>query len=121
MTFKIDGTDIMPYLTHGGLTPKLRRVEGKNSGIDLTGTEHYDHLANKLDWSVVFQALPDDDAAVVLSLIRPTTVSVTYTDPYTRTDVTGTYRTPEAAPNIMQFGSGGEIMFAGLAINLIEL
>ena len=81
MTFKIGTTDITSYIAHGGIKWQKTDVDGANAGRTLDGTMHRDYIATKIRLDITCRPLTGTEAATLLALIAPQTVSVTYDDP----------------------------------------
>nr|DAT70870.1 MAG TPA: hypothetical protein [Caudoviricetes sp.] len=52
MVFKINGTDITPYIANGGLQYTRNDLDGPNAGRALDGTMYRDRVATKDKWTV---------------------------------------------------------------------
>ena len=77
----IDGTDITPYIKHQGLKWTRYDVDGPNSGRTISGLMVRDRVATKIRLDVSCRPLKNDELRILLNLILPEFVQVTYDDP----------------------------------------
>lgn len=91
MTFVIDGVDITPYIAYRGVKWQRSDVDAEGSGRStLDGTLLRNRVATKRRLDVTCIPLTTEQAKLVLTLIMPEWVEVTYTDPQIGEDVTKT-------------------------------
>lgn len=81
MILKINGVDMLPYVTQKGIKWQRNDLDGSNAGRTLDGTMHRERVASKVRMDITCRPLSSDDAAVVLNAIYPEYVEVEYTDP----------------------------------------
>lgn len=119
MVFKIDGTDITPYIANGGLQYTRNDLDGPNAGRALNGTMYRDRVATKDKWTVNCRPLTAEETATVLSLIEPEYVEVTVTNPKTNS-----LRTFEAYSNNVPaqylMNINGKEYWTGINFPLVE-
>ena len=120
MTFSINGTDITPYIAFGGLKWSRNDVEAANAGRMQDGTMQRDRVAIKYRWDVTCRPLTAEEQAIILSLIEPVYVSVTYTDPTTNTTQTETYYSNNIPSTFAVRHPNGTEWWTGLAFPLIQ-
>lgn len=118
MTFKIDGTDITPYIAYNGLKWSRNDVDGPNAGRSLDGVMHRDYISTKVRWDVTCIPLTSSQLSTILALIAPQSVTLEYTDPVTGTDVTGTFYSNNFPATMVTSGNSG--LWTGLDFPLIE-
>lgn len=118
MTFQIDGVDITPYIANSGLKWSRNDVDGSTAGRDMTGVMHRDYISTKVRWDVTCIPLTSAQLSTILTLIAPQSVTLTYTDPVTGTDVSGTFYSNNYPATVFTSGGGG--LWTGLAFPLIE-
>lgn len=119
MVFRINGTDITPYIASGGLKWSRNDLDGPNAGRALDGTMYRDRVAIKYRWDVTCRPLTSQETAKVLSLIQDEYVTATYTDP-----VTGTEKTIQCYSNNIPaqylMNVGGKEYWTGITFPIIE-
>lgn len=81
MIFRIDGTDMMPYIRQKGIKWTRNDLDGPNAGRTMDGTMYRDRITGKVRLDITCLPLTSEDAAVVLNAINPEYVQVEYTDP----------------------------------------
>lgn len=118
MTFRINGTDILPYIANNGLKWSRNDVDGPNAGRSLDGLMHRDYIATKVRWDVTCIPLTSAQLSTVLSLIAPQSVTLEYTDPVTGVDVSGTFYSNNYPATVFTSEGGG--LWMGLVFPLIE-
>ena len=120
MVFKINGTDITPYVAWGGLKWQRADVDGPNAGRDMTGNLIRDRIATKYRWDVTCKPLTAAQMSTILSLIAPTWVSVTYTDPVSNSVVTRTMYANNFGMNYQMITREGVEYYVGLTFPLVQ-
>ena len=85
MVFTINGTDMVPYIAQGGLKWSREDIDGPKAGRTLDGTMHRDRVATKYKWNITCRPLTIAEEAIVLTAIQPEYITITYTDPLTKT------------------------------------
>lgn len=120
MTFKINNVDITPYIAHGGVKWQKTDVDGANAGRTLDGVMHRDYIATKIRLDIQCRPLKGSEASILLGLIAPQTVSVTYDDP-----MSGARTNVQMYSNNYPAAYYGEIdgndMWTGIQFPLIEM
>lgn len=81
MVVEINGTNIVPYIAFGGFQWQRSDVDGPGAGRDLTGFLRRNRIATKRRLDITCRLLKSEELSIVLSLIMPEWVSVTYYDP----------------------------------------
>ena len=121
MTLMINGVDITPYIAFGGVKWSRNDVDGPNAGRTLTGEMQRDRRATKYRWDITCRPLRADEQAVLLSLLEPVSVTVTFTDPLDNAVKTGTYYSNNFPSTYMIRYPDGTEMWNGLAFPLVEI
>lgn len=83
MTFSINGTDILQYVTNDGLSWERVDQEGPAAGTSITRRPIRDRVSEQFKWSFSCMPLTAANLADLLTLINPQYVTATYTDPET--------------------------------------
>lgn len=78
---KINGTDITEYIAFNGVKWSRNDVDGPNAGRALSGLMIRDRIATKIRLDITCRPLTLSELRIVLNLILPEFVSVTYDDP----------------------------------------
>ena len=119
MVFKINGTDITPYIASGGLKWQRQDIDGPNAGRALDGTMYRDRVAVKYRWDVTCKPLTSQETSIVLSLIEPEYIRVPYLDPVTNSETTSEcYSNNIPAQYLMNIG--GKEYWTGITFPVIE-
>lgn len=119
MTFQINGTDITPYIASGGLKWSRNDLDGPNAGRALDGTMYRDRVAIKYRWDVTCKPLTSQEAAIILTLIEPEYITVTYDDPMTGELQTAEYYS-NSIPAQYLMNIGGKEYWTGIAFPVIQ-
>lgn len=119
MIFKINGTDITPYIANGGLQYTRNDLDGPNAGRALDGTMYRDRVATKDKWTVNCRPLTSQETATLLSLIEPEYVSLTVTNPKTNTTRTYQAYSNNVPAEFLMIKNGVEY-WTGISFPLIE-
>ena len=119
MVFTIDGVSILPYVASDGLKYTRSDLDGENAGRTMDGVMHRDRIASKVRWDVTCKLLSAPELAVVLALIEPEFVEVTFTNPATGQPVTKTMYSNNI-PTTLAFANQGETWWTSLTFPLIE-
>lgn len=77
LVFKINGTDITPYIKFGGIKYTRNDVDGKNAGRNMLGDLIRDRVATKAKWNVECVPLSEGDLRTLYNLLMPETFTVT--------------------------------------------
>lgn len=81
MKIEIDGVDITNFIAFRGLKWSRNDIDAQNAGRALDGTMIRDRVATKIRLDVTCRPLKAEELKVVLNLIQPEYVKVTYDDP----------------------------------------
>lgn len=119
-TIKINSVDIRPYIKHGGVKWTRSDIDGPNAGRDMSGEMIRDYVATKIRFDISCRPLTQNELATVLSLIKPTTLFVTYTDLETNTVKTGSFYSNNFSTSIVLTQKNGTEYWDGLTFPLIE-
>ena len=120
MVFKINGTDITPYIAFGGLKWSRNDVEAANAGRMQNGEMQRDRVAIKYRFDVTCHPLTATEQATILMLIEPEYVTVQFTDPTTNSTRTEEFYSNNIPSTFMIVGSNGEEWWTGLAFPLVQ-
>lgn len=120
MTFAINGTDITPYIAYGGLKWQRSDVDGENAGRTLDGTMIRDRRATKIRWDVTCKPLTGEELSMILSLIQPTWVTVSYSDPVTNGVSSARFYANNFPVQISHITRNGVEYWTGLTFPLIQ-
>ena len=77
----IDGTDITNLIAYKGLKWSRNDVDGPNAGRNINGLMIRDRLGTKIRLDVTCRPLKDEEHSMLMRLLMPEFVSVTYDDP----------------------------------------
>lgn len=77
----IDGTDITPYIKYQGVKWTRNDIDGPNAGRTLSGLMVRDRVATKIRLDITCRPITSDQLRILLNLIYPEFVTVTYDDP----------------------------------------
>lgn len=78
---KIDGTDITDLIAYQGVQWKRNDIDGPNAGRTLSGLMIRDRVATKIRLDITCKQLTLSEVRMLLNLLMPEFVSVTYDDP----------------------------------------
>ena len=78
---KIDGVDITPYIAYQGVKWTRNDVDGPNTGRTMSGLMVRDRVATKIRLDITCRPLKNDELKILLNLLLPVFVEVTYDDP----------------------------------------
>lgn len=120
MTFAINGLDITPYISYGGLKWQRADVDGPNAGRTLDGTMIRDRRATKIRWDVTCRPLTASELSTVLTLIEPEFVSLTYSNPVTNSTSTGIFYANNFPVQFSMITKNGQEYWTGLTFPLIQ-
>lgn len=119
MTFTINGIDMTPYIALGGLKWSRNDVDAPETGRDMSGTMHRGRVATKIRLDITCKPLNQNEIGIVLNLIQPEYVTVTYDDPMLGTVTKVMYANNN--PAVFQFAkSDGREYWGGVTFPLIE-
>lgn len=77
----IDGTDITNLIAYQGVQWKRNDIDGTNAGRTLSGLMVRDRVATKIRLDITCRQLTLPEIRMLLNLLMPEFVSVTYDDP----------------------------------------
>lgn len=77
LVFKINGTDITPYIKFQGIKYTRNDVDGPNAGRGLDGRMIRDRVATKAKWNIECVPLTENDMRTLYNLLMPETFTVT--------------------------------------------
>ena len=77
----INNTDITDYIAANGVKWSRNDVDGPNTGRTISGALIRDRVATKIRLDVTCRPLLSEELAILLNLIVPEFVEVTYDDP----------------------------------------
>lgn len=77
----IDGTDITHLIAYQGVQWKRNDIDGPSAGRTLSGLMIRDRVATKIRLDITCRQLTLDETRMLLNLLMPEFVSVTYDDP----------------------------------------
>ena len=121
MTLTINGTDIVPYIAYQGFSWQREDVDGPGAGRMLDGNLRRNRVATKRRIDVTCRPLTFTECSLVLTLIMPESVTVTYTDPQVGANVTKTmYSNNNPAKFLIKRGTNDKDLWSGITFPLIE-
>ena len=77
----IDGTDITNLIAYQGVQWKRNDIDGPSAGRTLSGLMIRDRVATKIRLDITCRQLTLNEVRMLLNLLMPEFVSVTYDDP----------------------------------------
>lgn len=77
----IDGTDITNLIAYQGVQWKRNDIDGPNAGRTLSGLMIRDRVSTKIRLDITCRQLTLPEVRMLLNLLMPEFVSVTYDDP----------------------------------------
>lgn len=77
----INGTDITDYIAHQGVKWSRNDVDGPNAGRTMSGLMIRDRVATKIRLDITCRPLKNDELRILLNLLLPEFITVTYDDP----------------------------------------
>jgi len=80
-TFKIDTTELISYISNGGLKWSRNDLDSDDSGRTLDGIMHRSRIATKIKLQVVLDRLSQAEMTTLVNALSPQFVDVTYIDP----------------------------------------
>ena len=119
MVFKIDNTDILPYIAFRGLKWQRSDIDGPDAGRTMDAVMHRMRVGTKIRIDVTCRPLTASEARTVLNLIYPEYVTVTYTDPMSG-EVTKTMYSNNNPASFLMMKPNGTEWWDGITFPLIE-
>ena len=77
----IDGTDITDYIAYNGVKWQRNDVDGPSTGRTISGLMVRDRVATKIRLDITCRPMKLDELRILLNLLLPVFVQVTYDDP----------------------------------------
>ena len=99
---KINGTDITDYIAYGGVKWSRNDIDGPNAGRSMSGLMIRDRVATKIRLDITCRPLKDSELSVLLNLLLPEFISVTYEDPMYGTVTKTMYANNNSAQFLIQ-------------------
>lgn len=119
MVFKINGTDILPYVAYQGLKWQRNDLDSEGAGRTLDGIMHRARVSSKIRWDVTCRPLKSDEVIILLNLILPEFVTVQCTDPMYGLVTKTFYSNNNVATHMLLMEDGTE-WWDGITFPLIE-
>lgn len=119
MKLTVNGTDILPFLDEKGIKWTKNDIDGPDAGRTMDGRMHRSRVACKAKLELSCRPLPSADAAVVLNLLKPQYVTVSYTDPM-EGSVSKTMYAGTIPATVARLQEDGTVLWEGIAFSLIE-
>lgn len=120
MTLTVNGVDMTPYAAYRGVKWQRSDMDAPGSGRGLDGTLLRNRVATKIRLDVTCRPLTSKEASLVLTVILPEWVEVTYTDPQLGMDVTKTMYSNNNPASFLMQKPNGEEYWDGITFPLIE-
>lgn len=119
---RIDGTDITHLIAYQGVQWKRNDIDGPNSGRTMSGLMIRDRIATKIRLDITCKPLTLDELRMLLNLIYPEFVTVTYDDPMLGTVTKTMYANNNSAQFFMKQPSerGGAEYWSNIKFPLVE-
>ena len=120
MTFKINGVDMLPYITAKGIKREEFDLEAPNAGrTTLDGEMHRAVISKKLKYTVTFKPLTEAEAQIVTNAISPQFVTAEISD-MRRGDITITMYSNNIPATVAQILPDGSAMWEGIVAPFVE-
>ena len=119
MTFRINGTDMTPYVAYGGFKWQRYDVDDPNTGRAMNGLMYRGRVATKIRLDITCKPLKKEELRTVLNLILPEYVSVTYDDPMLGVVTKTMYSNNNPASYLIRKPSGIEY-WSSISFPLVE-
>ena len=119
MVFKIDGTDITPWIAASGIKWTRYDVEAPKAGRTMDGRMQRGRVATKIKLEIKCVPLTAADTRTLLNLIKPEYVSVEYDDPMYGHRVGTFYANNNPATYWMRMRDGTEY-YSEISFPLVE-
>ena len=115
----IDNTDITPYIAFSGVKWSRNDIDGPNAGRTLSGLMVRDRVGTKIRLDITCRPLKLSELRILLNLLLPEFVSVTYDDPMYGTVTKTMYANNNPATFFRQMLNGEEY-WSGVTFPLVE-
>ena len=119
MVLKINGVDIVPYIAYGGLKWTRSDIDAPNTGRAMNGLMYRGRVTTKIRLDVTCRLLNADELHMILNLILPEYVTVTYEDPMYGLVTKTMYSNNNPAVYHLHRSSGEEL-WSGVTFPLVE-
>lgn len=119
MVFKINGTDMTPYIAYRGLKWTRNDIDSSDAGRTMDGVMVRARVATKIRLDVTCRPLTQAEARIVLNAILPQYVTVQYTDPMYGNVSKRMYSNNNPASYLIKKNNGDEY-WDGITFPLIE-
>jgi len=119
MIFKINGVDMLPYVAYRGMKWQRNDIDAPDTGRNMAGHMLRYRVATKIRLDITCRPLTASEASTVLNAIRPTFVTVQYSDPMYGTVTKTMYSNNNPASFLIQ-KQNGVSYWDGITFPLIE-
>lgn len=119
MRVYIDGTEITEYIAFGGLKWSRNDIDGADAGRTMDGTMQRGRVTTKIRLDITCRPLKASELSIVLNLIYPEYVTVTYDDPMYGTRTVEMYSNNNPASYMLERDDGTE-WWSDVTFPLIE-
>ena len=116
---KIDGTDITNLIAYNGLKWSRNDVDGPNAGRNINGDMIRDRVGTKIRLDVTCRLLNQDEHSMLMQLLMPEFVQVTYDDPVYGLTTKTMYANNHSSTFLIKKPSGREY-WGGVSFPLVE-
>lgn len=115
----IDGTDITDLIAYNGVKWGRNDVDGPNAGRTITGLMIRDRVATKIRLDITCRPLLDAEIKMLMRLLIPEFVQVTYDDPLYGEVTKTMYANNHSATFLIKKDDGREY-WNGVSFPLVE-
>ena len=120
MIFKINGVDCLPFVDDEGFVWTRNDIEASSAGrTTMDGTMHRARIVIKKKLEISCKPLTTEQSNLLLNLIAPEFVEVTYTDPMEGV-VTKSMYSNNVPATAMSLDSAGNPVWKGISFPLVE-
>lgn len=116
----IDGTDITDLIAYQGVQWKRNDIDGPNAGRTLSGLMIRDRVATKIRLDITCRQLTLSEVRMLLNLLMPEFVTVTYDDPMDGVVTRTMYANNNGAQFLMSKNNNTEEMWDNVTFPLVE-
>lgn len=116
----IDGTDITDLIAYQGVQWKRNDIDGPNAGHTLSGLMIRDRVATKIRLDITCRQLTLSEVRMLLNLLMPEFVTVTYDDPMDGVVTRTMYANNNGAQFLMSKNNNTEEMWDNVTFPLVE-
>ena len=118
-SFKINGTDIAPFIAYKGIKWTRNDIDSANAGRTLSGLMNRGRVCTKIKLEIKCRPLAQHEVSMILNLIHPEYVTVDYTDPLLGHRVVQFYSNNVPATFCVQT-SDGDLLWDDISFPLVE-